>query len=92
MSNLNPPSSDLDLTDAGILVDISLQIGRRFEGRPFIRIIKRTRKNTGILGTWKAPRQVFTVNEVQDVITYFTHEIMAELALTSGVQLALLPE
>jgi hypothetical protein len=73
----------------GVHAEFALQTIVLFSGEPCLRLIKRTRKNTQVIGNWKADRGAFTVDEVADTVNAFGVALLNELTLTRGVQLAL---
>lgn len=73
----------------GVHCEIAVQSIVLFSGKPCLRVIKRTRKNTLVIGNWQTVDAALKVTEVEDCIATMGMTLINELTLTSGIQLAL---
>lgn len=74
---------------AGVMSELAVQFGHDLYGSPFLRIVKRTRRSTSDLSQLVAKNRLFSEAEVTDLQSWVAREIMTELEITNGVQLAL---
>lgn len=89
MTTPTPSIEDGQVLPAGIFSELAVQFGRDMYSYPFLRIVKRTRRSTSHLTQLVPRKRLFTEAEVTDLVTIVGQEIIRELEITNGVQLAL---